>query len=165
MSLHRFESFVPKNLSDRPERLRAIKEKELQMTVEVAKGLKKRTEKFKGLKSEDKVEQFFLDMFTDCQIKINPQHPRVVLFFEKGNQFGNGKYLADYDLSNETFYVSTSNFFAIIEREHDLSYGNTELKVAECVAKYLGLKDFDIDQAWGRYVSNFDSQYCYMISV
>lgn len=141
MSLHRFESFVPKKLDVRQERMRLIKEKELKELKELSIKLSNVVSTFKDLKIDNEVESFFIDMFIDCQIKFDYEaYPNIIFFFDK-----NDKHLAEYDLKEEEFWINDKNILSILELKYALHHYEFDILITTCVEKYFKLKDFIVE--------------------
>lgn len=130
MSLHRFESFIPKNLDQRKEKMRLIKEKELKELNEMVSKLSNIISTFKDLKIDDEKEQLFIRKFINCQIKIdNDEYPNEIFFFDNKD-----KYLASYDSKNQEFWISYENIWFLFERVKD------QVKAKDWIEKYFKLR-------------------------
>lgn len=120
--LHSFESFVPKNIEKHQEDYYRKFKKEIDALNQLAKQLKKTIEEFKNIIVEDEREQFFIDKFKDCKVKIDyKKYGDIIFFFDQ-----NDKYLGEYNSKQENFWLAWELF------EHfELNYKNTYSKIKE----------------------------------
>lgn len=136
MKLQKFESFTPRNIEARQERMRLMKEKDLKDAQELVAQLNKVTSTFKGLKIEEGAEQFFIKKFIDCRIKIDQMNDENLIFFFDRN----GNYLGEYNPKSTYFWISHNNVWVTLESKYFLSYDQILSLTESWIEKHFRLK-------------------------
>ena len=134
--LHKFETFVPKNLEKRQEELKRMQEKEEKELNELASKLSKIIEGFKDIVVDDEKEQFFIDKFVNCKIKIDhKKYPNEIYFFDQSD-----KYLGEYDSKNMEFWISYNNIWSFLESNYNLNYNQVKDLTQAWVEEHFKLR-------------------------
>jgi hypothetical protein len=125
-----FESFVPKNTDKRSKDKEKIYEtfvKEFSINLE----------KIKTKTSNDPIEQLFIDLIKDCQIKLDQQkNPfRMYLFYDD-------KYMFDYNFEKEFFWCHYDRVWSVFNSKFKIQYEAFEEFISDMVEKYFNFRPY-----------------------
>lgn len=144
MSLQRFESFVPKNIEQRQQKLRQIQKEKEETLLSLIPMLEQNIDNLYDVKSEDKYVNILLEEFSDVIIKKDFLNYPETLFFFKREQNMHGyyqlKYVGEYNLRE--FWILYDIFYIF---ENAIGYNNAKKFIRGFIIKYLGLKDFILE--------------------
>jgi len=112
-----------------------MQEKEEKELNDLAVRLSKIIEGFKDIVVDDEREQFFIDKFKDCKIKVDlKKYSNSIYFFDQKDA-----YLGDYNLKREIFYVSLNKIWTILELKYNLNYNQIKDLIQSWVEQHFKL--------------------------
>lgn len=138
-----YESFVPKNIEKREKELELKNAKELADYNTFLINFKDNFEAIKDKKSNDPMEQSFIDLIKDCEIKLDQKVYSFQIFLMKDN-----KYMCEYDWKYDKFLYSYDNIWSVFESRFNISRQDYLQFIKNRVEAHFKLKTSTIHDAF-----------------
>jgi hypothetical protein len=139
-----FESFIPKNIEKRTKDFEIKHAKDLKEFEAFIKEFRHNLSLMKDKKSEDHMEQLFIDLIKDCSIKLDQEKYPFCIFLFDGN-----KWMFEYDWKEKLLWFDYNCIWEIFESKFNIDYQEFKIFILNMMFNYFKFKI-------SKFVSNFN---------
>lgn len=130
-----FESFIPKNIEKRTKDFEIKHAKDLKEFEAFIKEFRHNLSLMKDKKSEDHMEQLFIDLIKDCSIKLDQEkYPFQILLFQ------DDIWMFEYNWKHYIFLYHSNKVWSVFKSKFNIDYQTHNQFIKNMIKKHFKIK-------------------------